>query len=170
MVTKVFQQSVNFPWQRSVEKDLGKILLIYPVTGMDVYGINVGLPLSCLYLGTVLEQAGYRVEILDERVTTQFEEDVARSIRQEKPILAGISTMTGTQIQGGLKAARTLRNIDSSLPIVWGGVHPSLCPDSTLKDEFCHMVVIGEGEITLMELADCLREGTDLSAVPGIGY
>ena len=100
-MTKVFQQFVDFPWQRSVEKDLGKILLIYPVTGMDVYGINVGLPLSCLYLGTVLEQAGYRVEILDERITTHFEEEVAQSIRQERPILAGISTMTGMQIRGG---------------------------------------------------------------------
>ena len=170
MVMKVFQEPVDFPWQRSVGKDLGKILLIYPVTGMDVYGINVGLPLSCLYLGTVLEQAGYRVEILDERVTSHFEEEVARSIRQEKPILAGVSTMTGIQIRGGLKAARTLRSIGPALPIVWGGVHPSLCPDSTLKDELCDFVVVGEGEITLIELADCLGEGTDPSAVPGIGY
>ncbi|MDA2933721.1 B12-binding domain-containing radical SAM protein [Acidobacteria bacterium AH-259-D05] len=164
------ESHMNYPWQRSNQNDRGKILLIYPVTGMDVYGINVGLPLSCLYLGTVLQQAGYRVEILDERVTSDFEEEVAQSICREKPILAGISTMTGMQIRGGLKAARALRNVEPSLPIVWGGVHPSLCPDSTLKDDLCDLVVVGEGEITLVELADCLRESGDLSSVKGIGY
>lgn len=166
----LMESSKNYPWLRSAQRDLGKILLIYPITGMDVYGINVGLPLSCLYLGTVLEQAGYRVEILDERVTKTFEEDIAHSISREKPSLAGISCMTGMQIRGGLKAARILRRLDATLPIVWGGVHPTLCPDSTLKNELCDFVVKGEGEITLIELADCLREGGDLGSVQSIGY
>ena len=157
-------------WERSVSEDLGKVLLLYPTTGMDVFGINVGLPLSCLYLGTVLERAGYRVEIVDERVTRSFEADVARSIREERPVLVGISSMTGMQISGGLNAAQAIREVDPRLPIVWGGVHPTLCPDSTLKDELCYFVVKGEGEITLVELADCLRQGDDPDLVPGVGF
>ena len=159
-----------FPWLRSPRGDLGKVLLVYPITGMDVFGINVGLPLSCLYLGTVLEKAGYRVEIIDERITPTFKEDVETSIRKEKPLLVGISSMTGMQIRGGLEAARTVREVDPDLPIVWGGVHPSLCPDSTLKDSLCDIVVNGEGEITIIELADCLREGRSLDSVVGVGY
>jgi len=173
-LTQLSQQpkksEMTLPWKRPPEGDLGKILLIYPITGMDVYGINVGLPLSCLYLGTVLEQAGYRVEILDERVTSTFEEDVAVSIRRERPLLAGISTMTGMQIRGGLKASQVLREVDPSIPILWGGVHPSLCPDSTLKHDLCDLVVVGEGEITLVELADCIRLGGELSEIKGLGY
>ena len=161
---------LNYPWQTPEKGDLGKVLLIYPITGMDVFGINVGLPLSCLHLGTVLEQAGYRVEILDERITSTFEVDVAASIRREPPCLVGISSMTGMQIRGGLKAAQAVRQFDPTLSIVWGGVHPTLCPHSTLKDDLCDIVVLGEGEITIIELADCLREGGDLSQVPGIGY
>ncbi|MBI4447246.1 MAG: B12-binding domain-containing radical SAM protein [Acidobacteria bacterium] len=157
-------------WTRRVASDLGKIILIYPVTGMDVFGINVGLPLSCLYLGTMLDQAGYRVEILDERITATFEQDLAASLRRERPVLVGISSITGMQIRGGLKAAAVVRRIDPTLPIVWGGVHPTLCPDSTLKDPFCDIVVLGEGEITLVELADCLRSGAALAGVKGIGY
>ena len=160
----------NFPWLREADQDLGKVLLIYPITGMDVFGINVGLPLSCLYLGSVLEKAGYRIEILDERITKTFEQDVADSIQRERPVLVGISSITGAQIRGGLKAARVVRQADPTLPLVWGGVHPTLCPDSTLKDDLCDVVVMGEGEITLVELADCFRERTDLGTVPGIGY
>jgi len=161
---------VELPWQRSVDQDLGKILLVYPNTGVDVFGVNVGLPLSCLYLGTVLEQAGYRVEILDERLSSSFEDDVAAAVEQERPILVGISSMTGMQIRGGLKAAGTVRAIDATLPIVWGGVHPSLCPDSTLNDDLCDIIVKGEGEITVVELADCIRGGGDLSQIAGVGF
>lgn len=160
----------QFPWQRPSCSDLGKIVLVYPVTGMDVFGVNVGLPLACLYLGTVLQKAGYQVEILDERLTTTFAADVAACIRKERPILVGISSMTGMQIQGGLQAARAVRQVDPSLPLVWGGVHPTLCPNSTLKDPYCDIVVKSEGEITLIELADCLRRDGDLSEVDGIGY
>jgi anaerobic magnesium-protoporphyrin IX monomethyl ester cyclase len=161
---------MSYPWERTREEDLGKILLIYPITGMDVFGINVGLPLSCLYLGTVLTRAGYRVEILDERISTSFEEEVAASIQREKPLFVGISSMTGMQIRGGLKAAGAVRRANPDLPIVWGGVHPTLCPDSTAKDELCDLVVVGEGEITVVELADCLRSGDDLSRVKGLVF
>lgn len=160
----------DFPWQRTADKDLGKIVLIYPTTGMDVFGINVGLPLACLYLGTVLQEAGYRVEIVDERITETFEQDVADVIKKESPLFVGISSMTGMQIRGGLKAAKVVRAVDPDLPIVWGGVHPTLCPDSTLKDALCDIIVKGEGEITIVELADCLRTGGDLSQVAGIGF
>ncbi len=78
--------------------------------------------------------------------------------------------MTGIQIRGGLKAARAVREADPALPIVWGGVHPTLCPDSTLRDPLCDIMVIGEGEITIIELADCLRTGGDLEKVAGIGF
>ena len=165
------KQQGPFPWETPrLEKDLGKILLLYPVTGMDLFGVNVGLPLSCLYLGTVLEKVGYRVEILDERLTTTFVQDVSQSIRRERPLLVGVSSMTGIQIRGGLEGARAVRSVDPTIPVVWGGVHPSLCPDSTVKDVLCDFIVNGEGEITLVELADCLRTGGDVRSVNGIGF
>ena len=160
----------EFPWENRRSGDLGKILLLYPVTGMDLAGVNVGLPLACLYLGTVLERAGYRVEILDERLTNRFDRDVAESIQKERPVLVGVSSMTGMQIRGGLEGARAVRSVDPSVPLVWGGVHSSLCPDSTLKDELCDIVVVGEGEVTLIELADCLGSDGDLAEVQGIGF
>jgi anaerobic magnesium-protoporphyrin IX monomethyl ester cyclase len=162
--------ATGYPWQQERAGDRGKILLVYPGSGMDVYGINVGLPLSCLYLGTVLRMSGYRVEILDERTTPSFEADLAASLKREKPLLVGISSMTGTQIQGGLRAAGRVKKEDPSIPVVWGGVHPTLCPESTLRDSLCDYVVMGEGEVTLIELADRLGEGGDPVEVEGIGY
>ncbi len=161
---------MEYPWQRESSEDLGKIVLVYPSTGMDVFGINVGLPLSCLYLGTVLSQAGYRVDIVDQRVVRDFESEIVRAVEQGSPVMVGISTMTGMQIKGGLEAARLVRRADPHQKIVWGGVHPTLCPESTLEDDLCDIAVVGEGESTIVDLADCLRTGGDLDDVAGIGY
>ena len=49
------------------------VVLIYPNAGQDVLGINVGLPLSILYVGTALKNAGYEVTLLDERVHRDFQ-------------------------------------------------------------------------------------------------
>jgi len=158
-------------WERAVAGSLGRVILVYPTTGMDVFGINVGLPLSCLYIGTVLQQAGYDVSIVDERVTADFEEDVeAAVLAGPRPLFVGISSMTGTQIRGGLRAARVVRQVAPDVPLVWGGVHPTLCPDSTLKHPLCDIVVRGEGEITAVELADRLLGEDDLSRVAGLGF
>jgi radical SAM superfamily enzyme YgiQ (UPF0313 family) len=102
-------------------------------------------------------------------LTRKFEQDLAASI-DDRTLLVGISSMTGTQIRGGLLAGKVVRGLDPAIPIVWGGVHPSLCPESTLRDTHCDIVVKGEGEATIVELARCLESGGNLADVAGIGY
>ncbi|MBI4457063.1 MAG: B12-binding domain-containing radical SAM protein [Acidobacteria bacterium] len=145
------------------------IVLVYPTTGMDLFGINVGLPLAVLYLGTVLDRARYEVRIVDQRLARRFDEELHRTV-DTNTLMVGISSMTGTQIRGGLLAARIVRDISPQTPIVWGGVHPTLCPESTLRDPHCDIVVRGEGEATVVDLAHCLCIGGNLDTVAGIGY
>ncbi|HEV8129694.1 MAG TPA: radical SAM protein, partial [Acidobacteriota bacterium] len=154
---------------RQIDSPEKNVVLVYPTTGMDLFGINVGLPLSVLYLGTVLEKEGYPVRIVDQRLTTKFEHVLQEAV-DENTLMVGISTMTGTQIRGGLLAAHIVRDISAAIPVVWGGVHPSLCPESTLRDPRCDIVVKGEGEATIVDLARCLDHGGDLECVSGIGY
>lgn len=49
-----------------------------------------------------------------------------------------------------------------------GGPHPSARPEETLR--FFNYVVIGEGEQTLPELVDVIRNKGDISSVKGIAY
>jgi radical SAM superfamily enzyme YgiQ (UPF0313 family) len=41
------------------------------------------------------------------------------------------------------------------IPIIWGGIHPSVKPEECLK--YADMVCIGEGEETMLELANKLK-------------
>ncbi|MFH1478572.1 MAG: radical SAM protein [Candidatus Omnitrophota bacterium] len=52
------------------------------------------------------------------------------------------------------------------VPIVWGGIHPTIVPEECL--EFTDMVCIGEGESSLLELCTRISEGRDYSDVSNL--
>jgi len=147
--------------------DAPHILLIFPRTGQDVYGVNVGLPLGVLSLGTVLERAGFVPRILDERVVPDFDARLQACL-EPRPLFVGISAKTGFQIKGGLRAAAIVRRTDPAIPLVWGGVHPTLVSDSTIRHPLVDMICLGEGERTVVELAHGLAAGRSAGEVPGL--
>lgn len=53
-----------------------------------------------------------------------------------------------------------------STPIIWGGIHPTVCPEKCL--ETADLVCVGEGETCLIELANRMQTNQDLSGIPGI--
>jgi len=145
------------------------VVLIYPNAGQDVLGINVGLPLSLLYVGTALKKAGFGVTILDERTTADLESLIKESLASN-PLFVGISSMTGYQIRHGLTIAQIVRDLNPEVRIVWGGVHPTIHSDSTVQHKLVDIVVIGDGEETCVELARALDSREDLSKVRGIVF
>lgn len=145
-----------------------RVILVYPSTGQDVYGINTGLPLGLLMVGTVLEAKGYAPVIVDQRTEADFEGAVRRALAGGDVLFLGVSSMTGFQIRGGLTAARLAREHDPELPVVWGGVHPSLVPEGTVRHPLVDAVCAGEGEETVAELADALAAGRPLDGTPGV--
>jgi radical SAM superfamily enzyme YgiQ (UPF0313 family) len=58
----------------------------------------------------------------------------------------------------------------SDVPVVWGGVHPTLLPEQTLKNPLVDIVVEGEGEMTFFRLVETLDKRGDLSNTKGIWY
>jgi radical SAM superfamily enzyme YgiQ (UPF0313 family) len=142
-------------------KKANKILLVYPGS------LNASfpeLPLPLLYLSHALQKAGFSIDILDMRLQHY------KTIDPREYMLVGISTATGPTITKGLELAAFVRSQASAIPIVWGGVHPSLLPEQTLQHPLVDVVVKGEGEATMQELAVAIRDGTDLAPIKGIGY
>ena len=90
-----------------------------------------------------------------------------RKLQVGDPIFVGISSMSGQQIRHGLYFAKKVRESDPSIPIVWGGVHPTLLPEQTVSDENVDIVVRGEGEATVVELAERISKGQSLVDMEG---
>jgi radical SAM superfamily enzyme YgiQ (UPF0313 family) len=142
------------------------VLLIYPKTNPNTKSGRV--PLSLLAIAGPLEKAGYNVKIIDANVEKDYKGKILKYLSQT--LLIGISSMTGYQIHNGLEIAKLIKEYDSSIPVVWGGWHPSIAPNSTILSPFIDIVVRGPGEKTIVEIADNLKNNRSLNGVLGVTY
>ena len=123
-------------------------------------------PAGLLYVAAPLVAAGYSVSLIDQGA----EESWARRLESEigaDTLCVGITCLTGRMILNGLNIARIVRG-RSDCPIVWGGVHPSIETATSMTHPMVDVVVIGEGEETMLDLVNALAERKDLSRIPGI--
>ena len=138
---------------------MANVVLIYPSTGLDIKDVSVWLPLSVLHVASNLVK-DYDVVIVDQRIDENWKSKLSAALGQET-LCVGISSMTGTQIKGGLSAAQYVRELAPELPIVWGGNHPTLVPHSTVMHPLVDIVVLGEGEITFRRCVEALERGEE---------
>jgi anaerobic magnesium-protoporphyrin IX monomethyl ester cyclase len=145
-----------------------KILLIRPKAAFtDMF---LGIPIGLVYLAAVAEKAGHEVEILDlmlEKSVPEAHAILRARLQQRKYDLFGLSCMTVEYI-GALEAARLIREAAPSVPIVFGGQHPTIQPDEVISSDLCDFVVSGEGEDTFLELVNTLDKKGDPVNVAGI--
>ncbi len=143
------------------------IVLFMPRTGIYHKVLRPWMPLPLLNISAKLVQEGYSIEIIDQRTDQNWEQSV-RTALEKKPICFGISSMTGSQITGGIEAAKVVRDC-GDIPIVWGGVHPSLFPVTTVEDEHVDIAVVQEGEETFPEVVYALEsKKQNLEDIPGV--
>jgi anaerobic magnesium-protoporphyrin IX monomethyl ester cyclase len=145
----------------------GKVLLLFPRTGFDA--LKPQMPSSLVYIGTSLKKAGYTPVIVDMRTDKNYKELIKKTI-ESGCIAVGLSTMTGTQITFGLTLAKYVRSINPKLPLIWGGVHPSIYPKQTIKNEFVDIIIKGEADVSIIEVVDAIAAGKSLEGINGITY
>jgi len=134
-----------------------KVLLINPSFPEGTTIFN--MPVSILYLGSWLVNNGYEVYLLDALHFKDMSLLFQRIESELSDVLCvGLSVMSA-QIPSALQISRFVRQCDSSIPIIWGGVHPTLYPEQTAKSEFVDFAVKGEGELTLSELLGAVKQG-----------
>ncbi|MBU1672458.1 MAG: B12-binding domain-containing radical SAM protein [Actinobacteria bacterium] len=139
---------------------MARVLLIYP--RMKVLAPR--FPYSVLPIAAALLEGGHEVHVLD----TQVEE--LDSVDPRGFDLVGVSTYSGSQIEGALQAAARVRSLAPGVRLVWGGVHPTMTPEQTARHPLVDVVVRGEGEATLAAMIAALESGGDLEEIPGLTY
>ena len=78
--------------------------------------------------------------------------------------LVGITLMTN-YFYSAVELTRKLKK-DIGIPIIWGGVHPTFRPEECLQ--FADMVCIGEGEVPILSLIQCLGTNKEPNGIPGV--
>jgi anaerobic magnesium-protoporphyrin IX monomethyl ester cyclase len=131
-------------------------------------GYDSRAPLSVLALAGPLEQAGYRVSIVDAIMEDDAAQAVLRSL--EGALCLGVSCTAGYQLYQALEITRLARAKHPSLPIIWGGWFPSMLTKPTIEDRDVDIVVRGQGEATFLELVYRLSRNLPIDDVRGIAY
>src|SRR3972149_3065162 len=109
------------------------IILIQPREGIYNKVLRPWIPLSLLSAAVKLDQEGYNITIIDQRINYRWKDDLIQSLAQE-PICVGITSMTGSQIFGALEASQLVKE-NSKIPVLWGGVHATIFPMQTLENK-----------------------------------
>lgn len=112
-------------------------------------------------------------EFLDEVMSYKYHKVWNRFtdlIKDTSPNLVGISTYTSTMASTKIICERLKEKIPE-VPIVLGGIHPTSRPRETLEKTEADYVIFGEGEQTMLELAEFLRNGVgSLKNIDGLGW
>lgn len=91
---------------------------------------------------------------------------VVKQILAHSPDLVGFSVMTNLY-HWALSVAKKIK-LQSDVPIVFGGIHPSSAPEVVVAEKDIDFVVQGEGDQALCDLADALQQGKYPQGIPNV--
>jgi len=141
------------------------VILLDPNPGVR----NSRPQLGTLHLAAMLLQSGISVELIDFSVRDNGVKLLEKFLESDV-VCVGISTMIGPMLGHSLELAQIVRKQRPDVPIVWGGIHPTTAPGSTLKHQLVDAICIGEGETTFVQMVGAYRNGRKLHDIPGIGF
>lgn len=155
-----------------------EVLLIAPSYLLEdtrLSGVDVGSmtpPLGVLYIAAMLQQHGYKVQVLDMHAAgVQSKSHLIRHLKQTAPSVIGISTLT-SKFQNVLDIARICKEQFPDAPIMLGGHFGTFNHDKILtKYDEIDFIVRGEGEETAVELVQEIEKSKpNFSKIRGLSY
>jgi radical SAM superfamily enzyme YgiQ (UPF0313 family) len=142
-----------------------KVLLIYPPTQSKV-GLQTFLFVEPLGLEAVAASLvdKHEVEILDARL----ESNIRRKLSSFKPDAVGVAASFTSTVYSVYNVLDAVRDYDPDIHTFVGGYHATLChSDFAGRAE---AAVIGEGELTTLELLNFWEQSKPLDGVQGIAF
>jgi len=127
-----------------------EVLLFYP----EYTYPRKNQPIGLAYLAGYLKAHDYEITIIDFNVTQLNDYEMHDLLKSKSWILIGVSFMTN-QFKEAKELIAKINKTVPSIPLVVGGVHVSSIPERSFNElPGIDIVVKGEGEQTLLELAD----------------
>ena len=167
-----------------------RVCLVRPQAITSIHatdGNDAVAPLGLAYLAASLKAAGHHVQGVDTvgEAVTQYsvlpdtprcllhglQNDAAVALIDPETEVVGVSCMFSTEWMVARALIESIRAAFPDVLIVVGGEHLTACPDYTLRS--CPAIdvgVIGEGEVTLMDILDAYSAGRGFDTVDGIVF
>ena len=156
---------------------MSKTLLVNPPFSVsERYGSDmkkfggVSEPLGLAYLASSLEKNGFSVRIIDAPAEGFSSRDIVESCITEEVNLIGV-TFLSPMFSSIKKLAEQVKRYHPEVTIIAGGPHPSALPERTLEEiPSIDIICVGEGERTIVEVAEYLSGKREIKDIKGIAY
>ena len=137
-----------------------------------------------MYVAAVLDKQGYQIEILDAFMTDSpprtvndtmevgmTYDQIKEEIQRREPKIVGVANPFSTQLEHAKKVAECAKEVNTAILTVVGGPHVTVVPKAFLTEaKSVDVAVIGEGEYTMLEIAQTYKTQKSLADVKGIAY
>lgn len=153
-----------------------RVFILYPpISKMERYSSRLGsvggeqLPLGIFYLAAYIRENGYDVRVCDAEAERLSSQDILDRIDAYNPRVVGISSTT-VAFHRAVEIAEAIRTRFPEVITVLGGPHVTSNLDHAMSCAAFNYAVIGEGEITFLELLDALSRNDSPAEIRGIAY
>ena len=149
---------------------------------------DLSQPLGLAYIAAVLRDNHYPVSIIDAAAEgwqnfQKFDknrnfnglsfEQIGKKVKKLKPKIVGITITFTVQKDSSFRVASVVKSVDKNIVVVVGGPHVTVRAEECLQNPNIDFTVIGEGEMTIVELVKKLEAKAsleELKKVKGIAF
>lgn len=165
---------------------MARVIFINPHNPEFVLTKERHMPLGILYLSSSLKECGHEVGFIDianRQISDVFNgtgfdlgeyyrKEIKAKIADFSPDAVGISVHFSGRFLPAIEISRLIKDDFPAVPIVLGGIHPTIFPEEILRDyPYIDFVLRGEGEGSFIELLKYLKGfAGDPEQIDGLGY
>jgi len=123
------------------------------------------------YISSHLKQHGHHVDIHYSPYTSDensLKQNIAKAINECRPDIIGFSITTDNFWM--LQIATNFIKKDYNIPVIVGGPHAIIDPESILELDGVLGICTGEGEIPMANFANAMAEGKDIVGIDGLQF
>lgn len=126
------------------------------------------MPLGVLYVATVLRANGFETVVLDADRRHMEDEAILAWLTEAEPDVVGFSLLLGSH-QCAYRVARAYKQQRPQTVILCGGAHATHQAPRILNTyPFVDMILRGEAEESIIQLAEALAQGKSPEGIPGL--
>ena len=126
--------------------------------------------LGLMYIASaLLKKTDSQVKIIDCAVEGLNHDGLRNEIKRFDPDIIGMTAMSFTLLDN-LKAAEIAKQVNNDIKVIFGGPHPHIFPEETINLENVDLIVLGEGEETIVELVNNIDSEDRWKEIKGIVF
>jgi len=165
---------------------IDKVFLLFPPVRLYKETMKIVFPpLGVSYIASVIRNEvdvkimdavaeGFYNEIeLDEDfiVYGSNYKDILARIEQYQPDILGITCLFSSVFPIVSEICKRAKALNPNIITITGGTYPTFCAEELLRKEpALDVIVLGEGEATMLEIIRALRQGKNLSMIDGLAF